>query len=65
MRNQYFKQIQNADYGVAILGYSITSRASLRVVQDFYAQMKLDFDTDYLPIVLIGNKCDLEHMREV
>ena len=50
-----------------MLVYDITSRTSFDEVEklrEMIAQAK-DADPENLPIVLLGNKCDLDDMREV
>lgn len=48
-----------------VLVYSITSRLSFEEVDTFYQQIRRVKDRDYFPIVLVGNKCDLEADRQV
>ena len=52
-----------------LLVYDVTSRQSFRVVQYIYEKILNAFlgDTSnrYIPIVLVGNKCDLDHDRKV
>jgi len=48
-----------------IIVYSITSRASFEQASQFRQQILRVHDTDNMPIILVGNKADLEHMREV
>lgn len=49
-----------------ILVYSITSQATYSDLQDIYEQIKRVKDTNEdVPIVLVGNKSDLEHERVV
>ena len=45
--------------------YSITSRSSFENVGDFVDLIKRVKDVDFVPMVLMGNKCDLEDAREV
>jgi len=60
MRDQYI----NAGHGF-ILVYSITSRASFDGVQELRKKILQVKDVDTYPMVLVGNKCDLEKEREV
>jgi len=53
-----------AGHGFMIV-YSILSRSSLQEARRYYEKIKLIKDEDDIPIVLVGNKCDLEKMREV
>jgi len=48
-----------------MLVYSITSRASLEVCQVIRDKILNYTQTDWVPIVLIGNKSDLHLQREV
>ena len=48
-----------------IIIYSITSRSSFEQVSTFKEQVMRVKDADSLPMMLVGNKCDLEHKREV
>lgn len=45
--------------------YSINSRESFGEAQILYEHIKRVKDDDNIPIVLVGNKCDLEEDREV
>eukprot|EP01125_Pyxidicula_operculata_P004453 TRINITY_DN1686_c0_g1_i2.p1 TRINITY_DN1686_c0_g1~~TRINITY_DN1686_c0_g1_i2.p1 ORF type:complete len:120 (+),score=33.40 TRINITY_DN1686_c0_g1_i2:428-787(+) len=46
--------------------YSITSRASFELVTKFQQKIFMVKDEeDYYPMVIVGNKCDLEDQREV
>ena len=45
--------------------YSITSRSSFDDILGFAAKVKRAKDVDFVPMVLMGNKCDLEDAREV
>jgi len=51
--------------GGFLLIYSITNTISFSNIQMFYDQICRVKDTNDLPIMLIGNKCDLEEKREV
>lgn len=60
MRNSYLR----AGEGFLMV-YSTTSRSSFEEISDFVDMIKRMKDVDYLPMVLVGNKCDLEDAREV
>lgn len=45
--------------------YSITSQSSFDEVQTFIEQILRAKDRDYFPMVIVGNKCDLELERQV
>lgn len=49
-----------------ILVYSITSRSSFDQLEEFRALIeRVKEGQDNVPIVIIGNKCDMEQQREV
>lgn len=48
-----------------LLVYSITSRQSFEEIMTFQQQILRVKDKDYFPIILVGNKCDLEGERQV
>lgn len=48
-----------------LLVYSITSRLSFDEINTFYQQIRRVKDRDFFPMVLVANKCDLEHDRQV
>ncbi|KZV91437.1 ras-domain-containing protein [Exidia glandulosa HHB12029] len=48
-----------------LLVYSITSRSSFEEVPRFHQQILRVTDKDSLPIIVVGNKCDLEYERQV
>ena len=48
-----------------LLVYSITSRQSFEEITVFQQQILRVKDKDYFPMVVVGNKCDLEGEREV
>ncbi|KAI8920733.1 small GTPase superfamily [Entophlyctis helioformis] len=60
MREQYMRSGEGF-----LLVYSITSRSSFEEIQTFYQQILRVKDRDWIPMVLVGNKCDLEHERVV
>jgi len=48
-----------------IIVYSITSRGSFEQVSLFRQQILRVHDVDDMPMIIVGNKCDLDHLREV
>lgn len=60
MREQYMRTGEGF-----LLVYSITSRQSFEEIVTFQQQILRVKDKDYFPIILVGNKCDLEKEREV
>ncbi len=58
MRDQYMRTGQGF-----VLVYSITSRASFDEIDAFREQILRVKDQDYVPVLLAGNKCDLENER--
>ena len=60
MREQYMRTGEGF-----LLVYSITSRQSFEEIQVFQQQILRVKDKDYFPIIIVGNKCDLEGEREV
>ncbi|CEP17456.1 hypothetical protein [Parasitella parasitica] len=60
MREQYMRNGEGF-----LLVYSITSRLSFEEITTFYQQICRVKDRDYFPMMLVGNKCDLEHDRQV
>lgn len=48
-----------------LLVYSITSRQSFEEIMTFQQQILRVKDKDYFPIIVVGNKCDLEGDRQV
>ena len=49
-----------------LIVYSISSRASFLEVRKFYDKIMLIKDEEHVPLVLVGNKCDLpDDVREV
>ncbi len=62
-----YKSITNAYYKGAkgaLLVYDITSKESFENTTKWISELKLNGDKD-VTIILIGNKCDLEHLRQV
>jgi len=60
MRDQYMRTGQGF-----ILTYAITSRQSYDEMNVFRDQIHRVKDADHVPIVLAGNKCDLEDERQI
>ena len=60
MREQYMRTGEGF-----LLVYSITSRQSYEEIMTFQQQILRVKDKDYFPIIVVGNKCDLEHERQV
>ena len=57
----YYKLISNANGFIII--FSIDDKKSFKNLKDYVTQIKL-IDQN-LPIILVGNKCDLEDKREI
>lgn len=60
MREQYMRTGEGF-----LLVYSIASRQSFEEIMTFQQQILRVKDKDYFPMILVGNKCDLETEREV
>jgi len=60
MRDQYIRSGQGF-----IIVYSITSKTSFDSLTNFHDQILRVKDEDSFPVVILGNKCDLEKDREV
>eukprot|EP01130_Rhizamoeba_saxonica_P019136 TRINITY_DN980_c2_g3_i1.p1 TRINITY_DN980_c2_g3~~TRINITY_DN980_c2_g3_i1.p1 ORF type:complete len:184 (+),score=35.48 TRINITY_DN980_c2_g3_i1:358-909(+) len=60
MRDRYIRTGQGF-----LLVYSIASRSSFDRIDQFYDKIVKVHDGDEKPMVLIGNKCDLDHDRKV
>ena len=60
MREQYMRIGEGF-----MLVYSITSRQSFEEVMTFQQQILRVKDMDYFPVIVVGNKCDLESERQV
>ena len=60
MREQYMRTGEGF-----LLVYSITSRQSFEEILTFQQQILRVKDKDYFPIIIVGNKCDLDAEREV
>ena len=48
-----------------VLVYSITAQSTFNDLQDLREQILRVKDTDDVPMILVGNKCDLEEERVV
>lgn len=60
MREQYMRTGEGF-----LLVYSITSRQSFEEIITFQQQILRVKDKDSFPIIVVGNKCDLEQERQV
>ena len=60
MRDLYIKNGQGF-----VIVYSITSLQTFQDIKTMKEQIVRVKGSDKLPILLVGNKCDLEHQREV
>uniref|UniRef100_A0A7S4K8E6 small monomeric GTPase n=1 Tax=Paramoeba aestuarina TaxID=180227 RepID=A0A7S4K8E6_9EUKA len=60
LRDQWIRDCE----GFVII-YSITSRSSFEQIPTFKEQVFRVKDAEQLPMMLVGNKCDLEDKREV
>jgi GTPase KRas protein len=60
MREQYMRTGEGF-----LLVYSITSRASFEEVMAYQKTILRVKDKDFFPMILVGNKCDLGHERQV
>ncbi|KAK9458505.1 ras family-domain-containing protein [Lipomyces oligophaga] len=60
MREQYMRAGQGF-----LLVYSITSRASFQEILSFQQQILRVKDKCYFPMIVVGNKCDLETERQI
>ncbi|KAI9224983.1 ras family-domain-containing protein [Blastocladiella britannica] len=60
MREQYMRTGEGF-----LMVYSITSRNTFEEISTFQQQILRVKDKDYFPMILIGNKCDLESDRVV
>lgn len=60
MREQYMRTGEGF-----LLVYSITSKQSFDEIRTFQQQILRVKDKDYFPMVVVGNKCDLDGEREV
>ncbi|EDO15235.1 hypothetical protein Kpol_1029p8 [Vanderwaltozyma polyspora DSM 70294] len=60
MREQYMRTGEGF-----LLVYSVTSRNSYEELMSYYQQIQRVKDTEYIPVVVVGNKSDLETERQV
>ncbi|KAF7846025.1 hypothetical protein BT93_L5547 [Corymbia citriodora subsp. variegata] len=60
MREQYMRTGEGF-----LLVYSITSQQSFEEIKTFQQQILRVKDKDYFPVIVVGNKCDLDGEREV
>ena len=60
MREQYMRTGEGF-----LLVYSITSRPSFEEISTFHQQILRVKDRDSFPVMVVGNKCDLEYERQV
>ncbi|CCF60261.1 hypothetical protein KAFR_0J01970 [Kazachstania africana CBS 2517] len=60
MREQYMRTGEGF-----LLVYSVTSRTSFEELMTYYQQIQRVKDSDYIPVVIVGNKSDLEDERQV
>src|SRR3978361_1311701 len=60
MREQYMRTGEGF-----LLVYSITSRQSFEEILTFQQQILRVKDKDYFPMIVVGNKCDLDGERQV
>lgn len=60
MREQYMRTGEGF-----LLAYSVTSRNSFDELLSYYQQIQRIKDSDYIPVVVVGNKLDLENERQV
>lgn len=60
MREQYMRTGEGF-----LLVYSINSRQSFEEILTFQQQILRVKDKDYFPIIIVGNKCDLDGERVV
>ncbi len=60
MRDMYMRSGQGF-----VLVYDVTNKASFNEVTTFRNQILSAKDADHVPLVIVGNKCDVEDGREV
>jgi small GTP-binding protein len=60
MREQYMRTGEGF-----LLVYSITDRQSYEEIMTFQQQILRVKDKDYFPMIVVGNKCDLDGERQV
>merc|ERR1711991_487786 len=61
---QYREQYMRAGEGFLCV-YAITSRWSFDEIQGFHDEIFCVKDSDRVPVIIVGNKCDLESERQV
>ncbi len=60
MRDQYYRTAE-----ALIIMYSITDRSSFNDVETMHQAILRTKDVDEFPVIILGNKADLEHDRVV
>jgi len=45
--------------------YDVTSKTTFQDVEEFHNAILRVKDTDYVPFILVGNKCDIEDKRQI
>jgi len=60
MREQYMRSGEGF-----LLVFSVTDRNSYDEIYKFHRQILRVKDRDEFPMILVGNKCDLEHQRKI
>jgi Ras family len=65
MKNSAMREHYMLDGEGFLLVYSVTERDSFNLIGTFHEQILRVKDTETVPIVLVGNKSDLEHHRAV
>lgn len=48
-----------------LLVYAVNSRESFQELTDFHRQILRVKDSDWVPAIIVANKCDLEYERQV
>ncbi|XP_041372505.1 ras-related and estrogen-regulated growth inhibitor-like [Gigantopelta aegis] len=48
-----------------MLVYSVTSRKSFDILQDIYKKIEEAKKAGHAPLIVVGNKCDLTHVRQI
>lgn len=60
MRDQHFRSSESF-----LLVYDITNKKSFEKIDEYVKEIKNVKNNEHVPMVLVGNKCDLEYGREV
>jgi len=60
MREQYMRTGEGF-----LLVYNVTNRATFEALKRYHAQILRVKDSAYFPMILVGNKCDMEGQRQV